>query len=135
MLEGDYNTKYFHITTIIHRNHNSINHFKLSDGTYSNDHACIGDEFVSYFAHLFDSSRPVFPPNLDNLFEASTTRENSFLTVIPSYEEIRSTVFMMNSYKSPGPDGFSPLFSNSIGILLGILLLRLSNMLSLLAMF
>lgn len=111
MTDGDSNTRYFHISIVIHRQNNEIAHFKLSDGTWSSNYDNIGDEFVTYFSNLFTSTAPMFPCNLNGLISGSvSTLDNSLLYCIPDHEEIRRTIFSMNSFKSPGLYGFSPLF-------------------------
>lgn len=112
MMEGDSNTTYFHLPTIIHRKNNQINHLKLSNGSWSCELGTIGDDFVQYFSNLFLSSNPIYPKNLDDLIICTITEDdNELLCSILNSEEIRLVVFMMNSFKSPTPYGFSHLFS------------------------
>lgn len=101
MTDGNSNTRYFHISIVIHRQNNEIAHFKLSDGTWSSNYDNIGDEFVTYFSNLFTSTAPMFPCNLNGLISGSvSTLDNSLLYCIPYHEEIRRTIFSMNSFKS-----------------------------------
>lgn len=111
MIEGDCNAGFFHITSIIYHRNNSINYFKLVDGNWSSDHSYTGNEFVHYFANMFTTSTPNFLDNLNNLINSSISGlENDFLWNISCFEEIRSSAFMMNLFKSPGPNGFNPFF-------------------------
>lgn len=75
------NTRYFHLTIVIHRKSNVIDHFKLS---------------------VSDAN-------------------NMLLCSIPTDEDVKNTIFLMNSYKCPGPDGFNPLFFKIIGLLCKVL--------------
>lgn len=59
--EGDSNTRYFHLTTIIHRKSNAINRVQLSDTYWATKHEEIGDAFVQYYTNLFTTSSPHFP--------------------------------------------------------------------------
>uniref|UniRef100_A0A2N9HGL8 Reverse transcriptase domain-containing protein n=1 Tax=Fagus sylvatica TaxID=28930 RepID=A0A2N9HGL8_FAGSY len=78
---GDRNTKFFHLSTIIKQRHNSIDAIKTEEG------------------------------DLDNLIPQSiTVAENEELNSIPSPAEIKRAIFDMDSLKAPGPDGFPPLF-------------------------
>ncbi|KAJ7972899.1 reverse transcriptase [Quillaja saponaria] len=71
----------------------------------------IGQASVDHFSDIFMTSNPIFPADLNNLFSPCISEEdNAFLCAIPDEEEIRSTIFSMNSNKAPGPDGLSALF-------------------------
>lgn len=71
----------------------------------------IGTVFLDFYTNLFASDVPSFPHDLEGLITATISdSENAELTAIPSVDEIKCTVFSMHAHKSPGPDGFPPLF-------------------------
>jgi hypothetical protein len=65
--------------------------------------------FWQYFSIIVSSSSPVFLLNLENLIVPSIT-DNESLCVVLDIDEITDFVFVMNSSKSAGPSGMSPLF-------------------------
>ena len=109
--EGDRNSRFFHLSTIIRKRRNCISEIKLDDGNWIRDRGEIQNYFLEKFSSLFSSSLPHFPENLKNLIEPCVTdQENSELCKIPTREEINKVVFGMKSLKAPGPDGFPTLF-------------------------
>lgn len=105
---------FFHLTTILHRSHNSIHHIVNSDNVRITDIHQFGDMFIVYYSNLFSSSRPSFPYDLQGLILPSIDDQlNASLTVSPLAPEIYKTVLMMQGNKSPGPDGMTPLFYKS----------------------
>jgi hypothetical protein len=108
---GDRNTKFFHLSTIIRRRHNSIDAIRADDGKWIIDQKAIENHLRDKFKLLFSEEEVSFPPNLDNLLSPIlTAEENSELCRIPSSKEVRRVIFDMQSLKAPGPDGLPPLF-------------------------
>ena len=65
----------------------------------------------NFFKNLFTSSDPQFPDDFDNLISPVISDEdNLLLCAIPSADEIKQTLFNLESDKSPRPDGMSALF-------------------------
>jgi hypothetical protein len=66
----------------------------------------------SQLSPLFSNPNPPpFPEELSNLFKPVISQEdNSYLCNILLKEEIKETLFSMNSNKCPGPNGLSSLF-------------------------
>lgn len=109
--EGDANTRFFHISTIVKRKPNTIEHFKLPHDIWIHDIKQIGDAFVGYFCNLFCSTSPVSPTDLHGYILPSVTHaENLALCRIPEDSEIKCALFSMGAHKSLSPDGLNPLF-------------------------
>uniref|UniRef100_A0A2N9G4J9 Reverse transcriptase zinc-binding domain-containing protein n=1 Tax=Fagus sylvatica TaxID=28930 RepID=A0A2N9G4J9_FAGSY len=109
--EGDQNSRFFHLSTIIRRRRNYINEIKANDGSWLNSRKDIGDYFTAKFIDLYQSQHPQFPPNLEDLIEACISdAENEALCSVLSEYEIKRAVFEMNPLKAPGPDGLPGLF-------------------------
>ena len=107
----DLNTKFFHIMTLIKRRRNQICFLKGCDGTWVQGNENIGNFFVSFFSNLFKSSNPPFHDAVGDLFDpVISLEENEQICMIPTDLEIKEVLFSMGSLKSPGPDGFPPLF-------------------------
>ena len=109
--DGDCNTKFFHISAVLHRQKNSIDALRGKDGIWLVDLSDIREHVVSNFQQLFTEEEACCPLDLENLINSSISMvKNAHLCQLPSPDEIRDTVFSMQSLKSPGPDGLSPLF-------------------------
>ena len=109
--EGDRNSKFFHLSTLIKRRCNRINEIKLEDGTWLFGREVIGNYFINHFKSIYQSVHPQFPQSLEGLIEAVISEEeNNNLCKVPSENEIRMIVFEMHPLKAPGPDGFPDLF-------------------------
>ena len=80
----------------------------------------IGQCFQTFFNNMFSSSTPNIPYDLNNLIpRCITPKDNEMLLVMPSMEEIKTTIFSMDSHKAPGLDGMSPLFFEHYWHLIG----------------
>ena len=109
--EGDRNTRFFHLSTLVRRRRNHINEIKLEDGSWINTREEIQNYFNENFKSLYQSECNDVPEDLENLIEPCISmEENEELCRVPSREEIRKVVFEMKSLKAPGLDGFPTLF-------------------------
>lgn len=109
--EGDKNSKFFHLSTIIRRRHNHIDAVKGENGNWVTGSNRIREKFLQHFKELYKEEEVSFPDHLDNLIRPCITDdENSDLCCTPTPEEIRLTLFNMQDLKAPGPDGFPVLF-------------------------
>lgn len=109
--QGDSNTHFFHLQTVIHRTHNSITRIQDSHNRWMDTRSDIGHAFVSFFLSLFSSVHPRLPIDLQGLIPPLVLpADNDALVCIPSSSEIQRVVFSMGSYRSPGPDGMSTTF-------------------------
>lgn len=73
--DGDANTHYFHLTTIIHRNHNTIHRIMFDHNTLLFDRGQIGKAFELYYSHLFTSVSPSFSDSLQDLIPHQISAE------------------------------------------------------------
>jgi hypothetical protein len=109
--DGDHNSKFFHISTIIRRKKNSIDAIRGEDGVWIMKCSEIRDYMVGNFQLLFSEEPISFPLDLENLISPMISdSKNILLCEIPSPLVIKETLFGMQSLKSPGPDGLPPLF-------------------------
>lgn len=114
LVEGDANTHFFHLSTILHRRHNHISFIFDAHNSCIIDPMLIGEAFINFFTHLFASEQPSFPPDLQDLIAPSITiAMNTTLIEVPSNQEIHSLLSSMANNKIPGPDGIGPLFYKS----------------------
>lgn len=109
--EGDRNTKFFHLTTLVRRRRNFIAEIKDDDGNRLCNMEEIRAYFTRKFVEVYQSAQPRVPANLDGLIQPCiSTEENDEITRIPSEDEIKKIVFDMNPLKTPGLDGMPGLF-------------------------
>ena len=111
MKEGNRNSRFFRLSTIIRRRRNAIDAIKSDNGEWITNKADIKEFIVLKFQELFTEETTCFPPELDELIAPSiSTQENDLLCLIPSAEEIKDTLFGMQNLKAPSPDGLQVLF-------------------------
>lgn len=92
---------FFHISTIIKRHFNAIDHIKLTHGTWIHDRKQIGDAFVGYYCVMFCSISPTSLTDLYGYILPSVTHgENLALCRIPEDSEIKSALFSMGPIKA-----------------------------------
>jgi hypothetical protein len=66
--EGDRNSKFFHLSTLVRRRRNFIVEVLLPNGQWIHSRDEIENYFVDQFNELFHSSQPQIPHELDDLF-------------------------------------------------------------------
>jgi hypothetical protein len=59
--EGDKNSRFFHVTTIIRRRRNSIDAVKAENGEWILDKSKISDYFLNNFKNVFQEEEVEFP--------------------------------------------------------------------------
>ncbi|KAL0378863.1 UNVERIFIED_CONTAM: LINE-1 retrotransposable element O protein [Sesamum radiatum] len=111
--EGDLNTAFFHAKASARQRKNTISHLRRQDGSWSSSAAEVQNIITSYFHGLFTSTRPS-DADIEAAIEGLTTRVstemNSQLLLPFTADEVKNALFQMYPYKSPGPDGMSPIF-------------------------
>jgi hypothetical protein len=109
--EGDRNSKFFHLSTIIRRRRNSIDAVRNHLGSWITEKKEINEFFLENFKQVFTEEEVDFPVDLENLIQPSISiEENTELCTIPTPLEIKRTLFEMASQKAPGPDGLPVIF-------------------------
>ena len=108
ILEGDSNTKYFHL--VANGKHRKTRIYQLQDG----DHIINGDanlkaHITTYYKGLFgppDESSLTLDESLIGDIPQVSSLENNALVNEFTEKEIKDAVFQMEHNKAPGPDGF-----------------------------
>jgi hypothetical protein len=109
--DGDRNSKFFHLSTIIRRQRNSIDAIKGDEGDWITCKKSIRVHMVKKIYVLFTEEPVNFPPDLEQLIRPSISFEdNTELCCIPTAQEIKAIIFYIQSQKAPGPDGLPALF-------------------------
>ncbi|GKV15349.1 hypothetical protein SLEP1_g26146 [Rubroshorea leprosula] len=113
ILDGDRNSRFFHVTTLKHRSHNKILGLKDAVGVWTYEPSEISNICRSYFLDLFSSSLMHSFSNsyqLANLTPNHHPIDSHHLADLPTEVEIRLAISSFKPFKAPGPDGVHPFF-------------------------
>lgn len=109
--DGDRCTRFFHTYAKVRAAKSSISCLKIGN-SFTSDSSLIADHIVHYYKNLYSSPGTASPlAHLEEIIPTLVTEaDNSFLTSIPTEEEIHKTIFSMDPHSAPGPDEFSGAF-------------------------
>ncbi|XP_021721963.1 uncharacterized protein LOC110689485 [Chenopodium quinoa] len=110
--DGDRNTKYFHLSTIIRRRCNRIDTLQNAAGEWITELNAVKSLVVDYWKSLFQEEQREFIGHrlLQDGFPSIGEYDWSVLTRPCAECEIKKALMSMKAFKAPGPDGFQPLF-------------------------
>lgn len=110
--DGDRNTKYFHLATVIRRHRNRVDMLQDKTGAWITEPSKLRELVVQYWSDLFTEEEPNFDTNnfSKGSFPLLTSRELEALTRPYAQCEVVLAIKSMQAFKAPGPDGFQPLF-------------------------
>lgn len=108
MVQGDCNTSFYHVSTLIRRKHNKILNLKNSQGKWINDLPDVMEFVRSSFLKLFTAELDIF-----SLSDLGYDMDNSHLSIkeaqlinLPvTEEEICHALWSLKAFKALGPDG------------------------------
>ena len=125
MIQGDWNTAFYHVTTLMRRKRNKILSIKDYQREWINDQEAIMVFIQDHFRNLFASKlsfspQQVSPP--EGPCPCLSNSEAHTLSLPVLDEEIRHALWSLKPCKSPGPDGihtgfyqrFWPIVGNSV---------------------
>lgn len=109
--DGDCNTTFFHLSTLIRRWRNNIVSIKGGDGVWVHEKNLVKKLFVDFFNNLFseegEGNLMAIP---QDVFPELSPHDWNALSKPYSKVEIDVVVSQMHPLKAPGPDGFQALF-------------------------
>ena len=112
LLEGDANTKYFHL--LANGRHRKTRIFQLEDGdTIIDGDAQLKQHITNYYKNMFgppDNSNMKLDEHLVQDIPQVSELENEYLTDVFTESDVRAVIFQMEHNKAPGLDGFPPEF-------------------------
>lgn len=110
--QGDRNTKFFHLSTVIRRRRNRIEMLKDNEGCWVSDVKDLEKLAVEFFTRLYSlNDVPSIVDALpDHGFVQISQADMGHLNRDFSATEIERSIRSMGSFKAPGPDGFQPVF-------------------------
>lgn len=110
ILEGHMNTKFFHISTLKHRDNNKIRGLKKVIWTFDEDEIC--NTILAYYKDLFSTEHVTSHHNSFDGLSSDHIQEDLFSNIdsIPDDASIFKALKVMKPYKAPGPDRLHPFF-------------------------
>ncbi|WVZ53557.1 LOW QUALITY PROTEIN: hypothetical protein U9M48_004480 [Paspalum notatum var. saurae] len=108
LLEGDANTKFFHL--VANGKHRKVRIFSLDqeDGTITGD-VELKKYITNYYKNLFgypETSDVILDENRFDDIPQVSPQENDLLSAPFTVDEVRAAIFQLEHNKAPGPDGF-----------------------------
>lgn len=82
--DGDANIYFFHLTAIMNRRYNTIDHLQKENEDWTNDWHEIREQSLHCYASLFATDTPAGIENFANLFETciSATKKCSLISIL-----------------------------------------------------
>ena len=110
--EGDRNTRYFHLSTIIRRKRNRVDALLDEQGNWVTDAAQVKDMVLSFWRKLFQDDRELrsHGPLPRDYFPEISANDRDKLARPFSPCEVYAALKDMQPFKASGPDGFQPVF-------------------------
>lgn len=114
LTNGDRNTVFPFLCSSVEKMNLSLSSMVVN-GVLTSDRLAISDHVIAFYSRLFnftDGSLPALYFDLISSIVSSlvTQEDNTFLTFVPSSEDIKDAIFSMDASKAPGPNGFSSKF-------------------------
>ena len=122
MIQGDRNTSFYHVSTLIRRKHNKILNLKNTQGDWINDLPVVMEHVRNYFSKLFSTellSSPLSVASDDLGCPQISSYECHYLSLPVTDEEIKNALWSMKAFKSPGPDGLHAGFFQRFWLVVG----------------
>jgi hypothetical protein len=107
LVNGDRNTRYYHLKTITRRRQNRIVMLRNLEGDWVEDEETLKQMANDFYQNLFTNNADVVQWQQTVLtYPSLSEAEVQQIRCDIEDEEIRKAVFSMNPWKAPGPDGF-----------------------------
>jgi hypothetical protein len=107
LLDGDRNTKYYHLKTVQRRRKNNVTMLKDANGQWIEDVNQLQKLANEFYIKLFTEDNLVREWHQTPISYPLLTQDELQQLAAPiTQEEVRSAVFNMHPWKAPGPGGF-----------------------------
>lgn len=120
LVEGDRNTKFFHLSTIIRRRRLKVTALKNDNNAWIEDPHEIGNMVKSYFCNLYSrqeiSGPSIFEPIPHPVLDGE---DNNTLCLPITNADVWNHVKQIKAYKAPGPDGLQAVFYHNCWDIVG----------------
>ncbi|XP_023901204.1 uncharacterized protein LOC112013045 [Quercus suber] len=108
MIQGDRNTNFYHVSTLVRRKRNQILAIKDAMGEWVQEDSAVKEIIRSGFNSIYTSSfvsSSWAVPNISQWQASLTNEERESIGGTASEEEIKSALWSLKAFKAPGPDG------------------------------
>lgn len=113
IMEGERNTKFFHVSTLVNRRHNKIRGLLTPEGEWCFDPLILRNMVNKFFKNLYSSSKECYlriPGQWIELsFQENVELSRALLEPITN-KEVWTALKCLKPHKAPGPDGLHPVF-------------------------
>ncbi|KAL0004773.1 hypothetical protein SO802_012334 [Lithocarpus litseifolius] len=122
MIQGDRNTNFYHVSTLVRRKRNQILAIKNHVGEWIHEESAVKEMFMSGFNSIYTSSFTSgsrAAPNVSQWQARLSEEEKESIGGIASEEEIKSILWSLKAFKAPGPDGLHAGFFHRFWLIVG----------------
>ena len=108
MIQGDRNTTFYHVSTLVRRKRNQIMAIKNTVGDWILEEGEIKDFIRRGYEKIFlssHSSAPRMEPVVSQWQPRLSELEKDSVSRGPSEDEIKAALWSLKPFKAPGPDG------------------------------
>jgi len=115
--DGDRNTRYYQISTIVRRRVNQIVTLQNDQGDWISDGEELKNMVRTFFMSLYTDDCGTYTPFLlpANKFPTLTAEETTCLNQDFASNEIKKEIFKMGAYTTPGPEVSKRYSTKKIG--------------------
>ena len=113
LIQGERNTTFFHLTTLICRSHNRVNRIMKVDGDWEEDIDRVKEIFINGFERLYKTDLEACLKSPDHIpiwGHCLSELEARNLFASPSDAEILFALKSIKAFKAPRPDGLHVIF-------------------------
>lgn len=110
LMQGERNTRFFHATAVMKRRKNMVHRLKDEHGQWVEDTMRLCHMVFHFYAQLYSDEGGTSSQQVHIWFPQLLSTELHALNSPVVESEVYSAMFQMGAYKSPGPNGFSPIF-------------------------
>lgn len=110
LTQGERNTRYFHATAVMRNRRMRVTRLKNDRDEWIEDPTELRKLVTRFYRELYQDSDVDPPVNMNLTYPELTIAEKDMLNRPINENEIYSTVSQPGAYKSPGHDGFLPIF-------------------------
>ena len=108
MIQGDRNTAFYHVSTLVRRKRNKILAIKNAVGDWIQQEEAVKEFVKNGYSDIYTtslSSVSALPPTISSWQSRLSEEEKCSISVEVSEEEIKAALWSLKAFKAPGPDG------------------------------
>ena len=122
MIQGDRNTTFYHVSTLVRRKRNKILSIKDSMGEWIYQEEDVKDFVKNGYNDIYTTffySVPALPPRISPWQARLSEEEKDSISGEVSEEEIKVALWSLKAFKAPGPDGLHAGFFQRFWLTVG----------------